>query len=66
MTIAGHHTVAELKDWLAALDYQAGQVAQAYAAFAPKWRARDDGGAAATDWENDWKALKARYAAAHA
>jgi len=64
MTVLGHHTVAELRDWLSALDYEAGQIASAYATFAPTWQAQD----AAThhEWASDWKALQARYHAARA
>jgi hypothetical protein len=64
MTILNHHSVAELRDWLAAIDYQIAQIAAAYAAFAPVWQSRD----AAThhDWSDDWKALQTRYGVARA
>jgi hypothetical protein len=63
MTILNHHTVAELRDWLAAIDYQMGQVISAYAAFAPAWQTQDPG--AHRDWAADWKALQGRYSPAH-
>jgi hypothetical protein len=64
MTILNHHSVAELRDWLAALDYQTGQVAAAYAAFAPGWQTHD--AAAHQDWSADWKAFQTRYGIARA
>jgi hypothetical protein len=64
MTVLGHHTVAELRDWLSALDYQAGQIANAHGAFAPTWKVRD--AAALSHWEEDWQAFVARYGAARA
>jgi hypothetical protein len=64
VTILNHHTVAELRDWLAALDYQIGQVAAAHAAFATIWELRDP--VAHHEWAGDWKALQTRYGIARA
>ena len=62
MTVLGHHTVAELRDWLAAIDSQMAQTAAAYAAFAPTWEAQDP--AAHHEWDGEWKALQTRYGTA--
>jgi hypothetical protein len=62
MSIAGHHTVAELREWLAAIDYQVGQVADTYAVFTPAWSTLDP--SAYGDWSSDWDAFRARYARA--
>jgi len=64
MTVLEHHSVAELRDWLSAIDYEIGQVGAAYAAFAPAWQAQDS--AAHQDWASDWKSLQSRYGAARA
>ena len=64
MTILGHHTVAELRDWLAAVDYQANQIAGSFKSFAPTWSAHD--GATARDWSSDWSAFLSRYRTARA
>ncbi len=63
MTIVGHHTVAELREWLAALDYQVGKIEEAYSAYQSHWRLVDR--AAWEDWGRDWNVFKARYGAAH-
>lgn len=62
MTVLGHHSAAELRDWLAAIDYQIEEVRRAYAAFASTWRAHDAGAEGA--WKHDWTALLSRYSAA--
>jgi hypothetical protein len=62
MTVLGHHSVGELRDWLSAIDYQAGQIAAAYAAFGPTWQVQD--AAAHHEWAGEWKALHSRYGAA--
>jgi hypothetical protein len=64
MTVLGHHSVGELRDWLSAIDYEAGQIASAYATFGPTWQAQD--AAAHHEWAGQWKALQSRYGAAHA
>ena len=64
MTVLGHHTVGELRDWLAAIDYQAAQVASAYAAFAPTWQVQD--APAHREWAGEWTSLQSRYGAARA
>ena len=64
MTILTRHSVAELRDWLAAIDYQMGQIAAAYAAFASTWQARDP--VAQHEWLADWQALHTRYTLARA
>lgn len=64
MTFLNHHTVAELRDWLAAIDYQVNQVAAAYVAFVPTWQAKD--ATAYAEWAADWQRFQTRYAAAHA
>ena len=64
MTVLGHHTVGELRDWLAAIDYEAAQVASAYAAFASTWQAQD--APAHHEWAAEWKSLQARYGVARA
>ena len=64
MSVFGHHSAGELRDWLADIDFQMAQVGAAYAAFAPPWQAQDP--AAHHEWAADWKALQARYGAARA
>jgi hypothetical protein len=62
MSFLGTHTVDELKEWLAALDYQVERVEAARAAST--WQRSDPAGFAA--WAVDWAALRRRYDAAHA
>ena len=62
MSILGHHSVGELRDWLVDIDFQTAQIGAAYAAFAPTWQAQDP--AAHHEWAADWKAFQARYGAA--
>jgi hypothetical protein len=62
MSVLGHHSVGELRDWLVDIDYQTAQIGAAYEAFAPAWQAQDT--AAQHEWAGEWKALQARYAAA--
>jgi hypothetical protein len=64
MTILGLHSVAELREWLAAMDYEQAQIASAHDAFAATWAVQD--AAAATAWAGDWKTLRARYGEARA
>lgn len=59
MTILGAHTVAELQDWIAALDFQISHVT---AAVMGRGSAHPDFAA----WSNDWNAMLLRYGAAHA
>lgn len=59
MTIGGLHTVAELQDWIAGLDFQIGTVT---AAVMSRGYAHPDFAA----WSADWNAMLARYGAAHA
>ncbi len=60
MSFLGTHTVDELKEWLAALDYQTGRVESARGASS--WQRSDPAGFAA--WAVDWSALRRRYDAA--
>jgi hypothetical protein len=62
MTVLGQHTAAELRDWLAAIDYQIDQVRHAYDQFAAMWHVRDAG--AESDWKQEWHALLDRYGVA--
>lgn len=64
MSILGHHSAGELRDWLAAMDYQVAQIAKAYAAFAPTWKAQN--AQALADWTHDWNEFQSRYGVAHA
>jgi hypothetical protein len=64
MTFLGHHALGELRDWLAAIDYEAGQIGSAYAAFAPTWQAQDP--VAHRAWLGDWQSLQSRYGVARA
>jgi len=64
MSVFGHHSVGELRDWLSAIEYQTGQLAAAYAAFGPAWQAKDAAGH--NEWADDWRAFQARYGAARA
>jgi hypothetical protein len=64
MTVLARHSVAELRDWIAAIDYQMGQVGAAYAASAASWQAGDRAGE--HDWLADWQALHTRYTLARA
>jgi hypothetical protein len=62
MTVLGRHSVGELRDWLASIDYEMAQIASAYGLFAPVWQAQDPG--SHQDWAADWAALQTRYGAA--
>jgi hypothetical protein len=64
VTVLGHHSIGELKDWLSAVDYETGQIAVAYTSFASAWQAQD--AATHKDWATDWKSFQARYGAARA
>ena len=64
MTIAGVPSVAELRDLVAAKDYEQAQLTAAYASYSPVWVAKDGVGFA--NWTNDWDAMKQRYASARA
>ena len=64
MTVAGLHTVAELRDWVGALDAQIATMGDTSVRLAPTWSARDGAGFQA--WIADFKALQARYAPARA
>ena len=64
MSILGHHSAGELRDWLVDVDYQVAQVGAAYAVFAPTWLAQDS--AAHHEWAVEWKSLQTRYGAARA
>jgi hypothetical protein len=61
--IVGLHTVAELRDWLRALDYQIAEIEAARLEVSPTWLVRDPAGFAA--WTAEWSAFRARYADAH-
>jgi hypothetical protein len=63
-TVAGFPSVAELRDLVAAKDYEMAALAQGYANLAPSWVAQAP--SAFLDFTNDWNALTARYAAARA
>ena len=52
MSVLGHHSVGELRDWLVDIDYQAAQIGAAYEAFAPAWQAQDT--AAQHEWAGEW------------
>jgi hypothetical protein len=58
MSFLGQMTVAELRDLIAAKDYTIRQIDAARSAF--NWPDQS----AANDWNNDWRILKAKYAAA--
>jgi hypothetical protein len=62
MTILGFHTADELNQWIAALDYQIGQIDAAFRAAQAAWIAKDN--PTAFDWRVDWTALQNRYGAA--
>ena len=61
--IGGLHTVSELRDWLAALDFQIGVINRGFAELDDTWSKRDPDGRA--DWARDWAALTTRYGVAH-
>jgi hypothetical protein len=60
-TVGGFHTVAELKDFIAAKDYQIAQTEKV--AFDPAIVARLTAGdiSQQVKWANDWGAMKTRY-----
>jgi hypothetical protein len=62
MTILGHHTVAELRDWIEHIDEEMGRIDAVAKATLPAWKAQDPPSAAA--WADEWKALSSRYQAA--
>ncbi len=64
MTIGGNHTVAELRDWIAANDFVVGRIASGWAEIGPAWTAVDPAGAGA--FGEQWAALRARYELARA
>jgi hypothetical protein len=61
--IVGLHTIAELRDWLKALDYQIAEIERARLEVAPAWLVRDPAGFAA--WTAEWSAFRSRYTDAH-
>ncbi len=59
MTIAGHHTVAELREWLEHIDYEVAQVEASFASIHASWAAQDP--TAAKEWASEWDTLRGRY-----
>lgn len=62
MSILGHHTVAELREWIQHIDEEMGRIDAVAKATLPTWKAQDP--ASATAWADEWKALRSRYQAA--
>lgn len=58
--INGQYSVAELKDLIAAKDFDLAQLGQHYADYSPTWVTQDSTSYVA--WTNDWNALQSRYA----
>lgn len=59
-TIAGNHTVAELKDLITNFDSELAATQKNFDGFKGTWASAGDT-SALTDWQNDWNALNARY-----
>jgi hypothetical protein len=64
MSVLGHHSVGELREWLVDLDYQMEQIGAAYSSFAPAWQAQD--APSHREWAGEWTSLQTRYGAARA
>lgn len=62
MTVAGVPSVAELRDLVAAKDFEMAAMTKSYADWSPAWVAKDPAGY--IDYTNDWDALQKRYASA--
>lgn len=62
MTILGHHTIAELDEWIQRNDAMFKTINAQLMSIVPKWVAKDP--TAATDWTNDWKNFGTRYQSA--
>jgi hypothetical protein len=63
MSFLGSNTVAELRDWVDALEYEFNQIHAAFLVTGPKWQAEDP--VTYADWRRDYDALRLRYAKAH-
>lgn len=62
MTIAGKHTVAEVRDLINAVNYRANAIETAWERVAPSWLPQAERDA----WAADWKAWRDRYDATQA
>jgi hypothetical protein len=57
--IGGLYSVAELRDWIAAIDVEVAVVEKGRGETLPAWAARD--AAAAARWASEWKAFRDRW-----